>query len=149
MGIAYWYILHCISSDAELGEKRKSFLFCFKIVLTYLTPCILVENATHGRRRVYWIECVCAQSLSLVWLFATPWTVALQAPLSMVFFRKEYWIELPFPSPGDLPNPWIEPTSLASTALAGGFFTTVPPGKPLVWTKALKKICSHPAPQTL
>ena len=56
---------------------------------------------------------------------ATPWTVAHQAPLSMEFSREEYWSGLPFPSPGDLPNPEIEPTSLRSPALAGRFFTTV------------------------
>ena len=61
---------------------------------------------------------------SHVQLFATPWTVAHQAPLSMVFPRQEYWSGLPFPSPGDLPNPWIKPASLKSPALAGRFFTT-------------------------
>ena len=60
--------------------------------------------------------------------FATLWTVAHQAPLSMGFPRQEYWIGLPFPSPGDLPDPGIEPTS---PALAGRFFTTEPPGKAL------------------
>ena len=58
--------------------------------------------------------------------FATPWTVARRAPLSTGFPRQEYWSGLPFPSPGDLPNPGTEPASLA---LAGGFFTTKPPGK--------------------
>ena len=48
----------------------------------------------------------------------------------MEFLRQEYWHELPFPSLGDLPNPGIEPTSPASPALEGGFFTSVPPGKP-------------------
>ena len=52
--------------------------------------------------------------------------VAHQASLSMGFSRQEYWSGLPFLSPGDLPNPRIEPVSLA---LAGGFFTTEPPGK--------------------
>ena len=47
-----------------------------------------------------------------------------QAPLSMGFSRQEYWSELPFPSPEDLPDPGIKPTSLISPALAGGFFTT-------------------------
>ena len=60
-----------------------------------------------------------AQSLSPVCLFATPWTVARQAPLSMEFSRQEYWNGLPFPLPGDLPDPGIEP---AAPALAGGFF---------------------------
>ena len=68
--------------------------------------------------------------LSCVRLFATPWTAAHQAPLSMGFSRQEYWGGLPFLSPGGLPDPGIEPGSPAAPALAGGFFTTVPPGKP-------------------
>ena len=59
----------------------------------------------------------------------TTCTVARQAPLSMGFSRQEYWSGLSFPSPGDLPDPGIKPMSLA---LAGGFFTTEPPGKPHV-----------------
>ena len=51
--------------------------------------------------------------LSRVQLFATPWTVARQAPPSMGFSRQEYWSGLPFPSPGDLPDPGIEPRSPA------------------------------------
>ena len=58
---------------------------------------------------------------------ANPWSVAYQAPLSMGFPRQEYWSALPFPSPGELPDPGMEPTS---PALAGGFFTTEPPEKP-------------------
>ena len=58
---------------------------------------------------------------------AALWTVARQAPLSMEFFSQEYWSGLPFPTPGDLPDPGIKP---GSPALAGGFFTTEPPGKP-------------------
>ena len=65
---------------------------------------------------------------SCVWLFLTPWTVACQAPLSMEFSRQECWSGLPFPSPGDLANPGIEPVSLLSPTLAGRFFTTAPPG---------------------
>ena len=61
--------------------------------------------------------------LSRVPLFATPWAVARQAPLSVGFPRQEYWSGLPFSSPGDLPDPGIEPVSLVSPALAGGFFT--------------------------
>ena len=70
-----------------------------------------------------------AQLLSCVWLFGTPWTVALQAPLSMEFPRQEYWSRLPCPSPGDLPNPGIKPASFVSPALTGRFFTTEPHGK--------------------
>ena len=66
-----------------------------------------------------------------IWLFMTPWTVVFQAPLCMKFSRQEYWSGLPFPTPGDLPDPGIKPTSLVSPALAGGFFITAPCGKPL------------------
>ena len=66
-----------------------------------------------------------AQSLSRVQLFATPRTVALQAPVSMGFSRQEYWSGLPFPSPGDLPDPGIKPVS---PALSGRFFTAEPQG---------------------
>ena len=82
-----------------------------------------------------WVLCgidvcvCCAQSLSRVRLFGTPWNVALQAPLSMGFSRQEYWGRLPFPPPEDLLNPGIEPAALESPALAGGFLTTEPPGK--------------------
>ena len=67
--------------------------------------------------------CVCVQLLSHIRLFATLWTVAHQAPLSMGFSRQEYWSGLPFPTPGDLPHPGIEAIALASPLLAGGFFT--------------------------
>ena len=63
--------------------------------------------------------------------FRTPWTVARQAPLSKGFSRQEDWSGLTFPPPGDLPNPGIKPMSPASPALAGEFFTTEPPEKPL------------------
>ena len=59
--------------------------------------------------------------------FAAPWIVVQQAPLSMGSARQECWSGLPFPSPGDLPNPGIEPVS---PVWAGGFFIIEPPGKP-------------------
>ena len=75
----------------------------------------------------YVCVCVCLHAKSLqcrVGLFATLWTVAHQAPLSMGFFRQEYWSGLPCPSPGDLPNVCIEPESLMPPALAGRWFFT-------------------------
>ena len=66
----------------------------------------------------------CAWSLSHVRLFATPWTVTRQAYLSMGFSRQEYWSGLPFPTQGYFPDPGIQTPCLASSALAGGFFTT-------------------------
>ena len=66
------------------------------------------------------------KSLSRVWLFATPWTVAYQAPPSMGFSRQECWSVLPFPSPGDLPDPGIEP---GSPTLQADALLSEPPGK--------------------
>ena len=74
--------------------------------------------------------CVCAQSFRHVWIFVSPWTAALQALLSMGFRRQDYWTASPSPTQGDLPEPDMELTSLAFLALAGGFFTTAPLGKP-------------------
>ena len=95
--------------------------------LTCVCSCVCVCVCVCVRTRA----CVCAQSLSRVQLFATLWTLACQSPLSMEFSRQEYWSGLPFPPPGDLPDPGTEPMSLVSPALAGGFFTTVSPGKPV------------------
>ena len=73
---------------------------------------------------------MCAQSLSCVQLCHDPMACSPQgSPLSMGFFRQEYWNRLPFLPPGDLPDPGIEP---ASPALAGGYFTTETSGKPRV-----------------
>ena len=76
---------------------------------------------------------------SHIWFFVTLWTVAHQAPLCIEFSRQEYWSRLPFPTPGDLFNPEIEPMSLASPALAGRFFTT----STIPWTAA------HQAPPSM
>ena len=83
-----------------------------------------IENHLH-QLEVKWRSEV--KSLSRVRLFATPWTVAYQAPPSMGFSRQEYWSGLPFPSPGDLPNPGIEPVS---PALQTDTLPSEPPGKP-------------------
>ena len=86
--------------------------------------------------RIYYLSlnvhaCLVTQSC-LTLCDPTPWTVARQAPLYMGFSRQEYWSGLPFPTPGDLLDQGIKPMSPASPALAGGFFTTVPLGKPLL-----------------
>ena len=74
-------------------------------------PLALLWSASGSRGKGY--RGGGGKSLSLVPLFATAWTVAYQAPLSMGFSRQEYWNRLPFPSPGDLPNPGIKPRSPA------------------------------------
>ena len=108
---------HMIKHSAAI-KKNHAAKICADIecsLLLCLPPSLLLHVLSH---------------FSHVPLFATLWTVAHQAPLSMGFSRQEYWSGLPFPPPGDLPDPKIKPTSLASPALAGGFFATVPPGKP-------------------
>ena len=76
--------------------------------------------------------------LSHVPFFATPWTVAYWAPQSMEFSRQEYWSGLPFPSPGDFPNPGIEPQS---PALQADALLSKPPGKPSVQFSSFTQSC--------
>ena len=91
------------------------------MITTYLTAITCV---------VYlYLKVKVSESLSRARLSATPWTVAYQAPPSMGFSRQEYWGGLPFPSPGDLPDPGIEPWSPSFQADA---LTSKPPGKPLI-----------------
>ena len=84
---------------------------------------------------------VCMYVFSRVWLFMTLWTAAYKVPLSLEFSRQKYWSRLPFPTPEDLPNPGIEPTS---PALAGRFFTPVTPGKPFVTYNSVINISPGP-----
>ena len=71
-----------------------------------------------------WLIPSLSHSLCCVLVFATPWTITHQAPLSLEFFKHEYQSGLPFPVPRDLPDPGITPISLASPTLTGRFFTT-------------------------
>ena len=75
-----------------------------------------------GRLGQTYLHLVCIRSHDR--LLATPWTAAHQAPLSTGHSRQEYWSGLPCPPPGHLPDPGIEPTSITSPTVAGGFFTT-------------------------
>ena len=79
---------------------------------------------------------------SHVWLFVTLWSVACQAPLSLGFSRQEYWSGLPFPSPGDLPNPGIKPISPASPALQVDSWPTEPCEKPIGLNSWLQIPCT-------
>ena len=85
------------------------------------------------------LQCMKVKSLSRVRLFATPWTVAYQASLSMGFSRQEYWSGLPFPSPGDLPDPGIAPRS---PTLEADTLTSEPPGKPKSNYKSEVSLCN-------
>ena len=81
------------------------------------------ERKLRGRNYHGLVVCILSR-FSSVQLFATLWTVARQAPLSMGFSRQQYWSGLPFPSPGNLLTKWSKPASLTSYSLAGRFFTT-------------------------
>ena len=99
--------------------------------------CILLELLY-----AYTSKCACMLShFSHVQLFATLWTVALQAPLSMGFSRQEYWNVLPCPPPGAFPDPGIAPLSLRSPAPKEGSLPLAPPGKPIQ-----ANICMHRQP---
>ena len=122
------YPLQC-SCLENLGDGGACWAAVCGVAQSWTRPSDLAA-AAHG-------PCVCvyvcdpsthAQLLRHVQPLVTPWIVACLLPLSMGFSRQEYWRELPFPPPGDLPNPGIEPVS---PALTGRFFTTEPPGKPV------------------
>ena len=116
----YYTVVSYVSSI--YGGRVLPSLLVFQILLTHWVQWIILNHCT--------LRCVCAQSLSPVWLFATLWTVTHKVPLPMEFSRQEYWSRLPFSSPGDLPDPGIK---LTSPALAGGFFTAIPPRKLASW----------------
>ena len=117
--IAWYFKYSCLYCLSLYG--RKNVVVCY-LFFKHCVWCVCV--CIHIEREIYLSMCVHAQSFSLAWLFATTWTVAHQASLSIEFSRQEYWNGLPFPSPGDLPDPGIKPASLA---LAGRFFTTESP----------------------
>ena len=94
-----------------------------KMTLLRLAPHRVSENLEFVKNTIPAKHNVLS-CFSRVWLFVTLWTVACQTPLSLGFSRQEYWSGLPYPPPGYPPYPGIEPRSLMSPALAGGFFTT-------------------------
>ena len=109
------------------GLTTPEFMSSVKLPLHFLCVPTEVNSVT----KLHMCVCVCVyvcmyvlSGFSHVRLFVTLWTVACQAPLSMGFSRQEYWSGLPCPPPEHLPNPGLEPVSLTSPALVGGFFTT-------------------------
>ena len=124
-----------MEAKGEVQGNVNHFYYCRKHFLLCLPEYTFLPCQTQELQ----VTCMRAQPLSCVQLFLRPHGLYLvhQAPLSMEFSRHEYWSGLPF-SPGDLPDLGIEPASLVSPALAGGFFTTGPPGKP---KRLAKKSC--------
>ena len=117
-----------VGGGIGMGKTCEPKAFSFQCMTKFTTHKKNKKKTKHlGSQTVeVSLDASVVQSLSHVRLFATPWTRAHQAPLSMGFSKQEYWSGLPFPSPRDLPDPGIKS---ASPALAGGFFTTEPPGK--------------------
>ena len=106
-------------------------LFVF-LLLSCKVLCVFCEQFSYQKVKV--------KSLSHVWLFAIPWTVAHQAPPSMGFSKQEYWSGLPYASPGDLPDPGTEP---GSPALQTDALPSEPPGKPSLIRYWFANIFSH------
>ena len=112
----------------HLSPERVNFWFYSSLQLIKQGPPML-EKAICFPQPINKFACMREFSHSVMSNLVTPWTLARQIPLSMEFSMEEYWSGLPFPSPGDLPNPGIEPPSPVFPALTGRFFITVPPGK--------------------
>ena len=120
----------CLSLSASLCV-----FLCFSIFIPLL--CIHVHAKSRQSCPTLWKAAMLTTippTLLHVRLFGTPWTVALQAPLSMGFSRQEYWSGLLCPPPGDLPAAGMEPEFLVSPALAGGFFSSATWEAPLSYT---------------
>ena len=113
-------------SSWDLGQTASSMRKRLCLLLSRPSGAAWVCKITPKTR----FSSTCAQSLSRDRFSATARTLARQAPLSMGFSRQECWSGLPFPPPGNLPDPGMEPASPVFPALAGGFLTTEPAGKP-------------------
>ena len=140
------WVTHVYPWLIHVNVWQKPLQYCKVISLQLIK--INEKTTTTTRKLLYYgYQSGLAQSFSRVQLFATMRTVARQAPLSMGFSRQEYWSGVPFPPQGDLPDPGIGPESLASPALADGFFTTAPPGKSgdVKWFHRIKQIYFYPS----
>ena len=133
--ILHYILIHCIRKlfkRFKSGRRKK--------VAERSSDQTEVEGQRWCQERItfelaqFLAACMGVRMLRLVRLFMTPSAIAYQAPLSMEFSRQQYWSRLPFASPEDLPYPGIEHTS---PALASGFFTAVPSGKPCSWQEGI------------
>ena len=115
----HWAVI-CIGSWGPAAKQRA--FVCPPLPTVGVLVCVGVWGCVH----------VGVQEFSVSDSFATPLITDHQPPLSMEFQRQESWHELPIHPPGDLPDPGIKPMPLAFPALADGFFTTLPPGKPIL-----------------
>ena len=121
----YWSGVPLPSLETILGFI---YSLCFILFIYLIIPLSWIFHWHFLFQCVFVCVYVCVISRSVLSDYL--WPLACQAPLSMEFSRQEYWSELTFSTPGDLPKPGIKSASLASPALAGGFFTAVPPASP-------------------
>ena len=121
-----YLVLYSFVCNTRLGWKWGTAV-CYSLLLKEDTQA-WTEPTPVTQIYKMWSACMRSHS-SRVLLVTTPWTVALQAPLSMGVFWQEYWSGLPCPPPGDLPNPGIEPESLMSPVLHVGSLPLAPPRK--------------------
>ena len=113
-----WYLQLSLAIVQELWRDRKmSQNYVYRLLTVYSIIYLAILHF------IKYSTCLLSH-FSCVWLFATPWIVACQAPLSMGFCRQEYWRGVPCPPPGDHPDSGIEPMSFTSPTLAAAFFTT-------------------------
>ena len=120
------------------------FLVCMYILQGKSLAMIFVYQKINALKIFFFLRfghialyATCACTFSHIQLFATPWTVARHAPLSMGFSRHEYWSGLSFPPPGDFPDPGIELLSLVSPVLEADSLPAEPLGKPLRYVEIL------------
>ena len=124
----HWLNGHEFEKTSRDSEGQESLVCCSLWGRKESNPTEWLNNKNNSDISLDNSECM--SWVSCVWLFVAPWTIACQAPLPMEFSRWAYWSWLPFPTPGDLPDPGIKPASFAYPALAARFLTTEPPGKP-------------------
>ena len=142
-------VYSCITTTAikviKIAIPAKSSLYYFLIVWVI---CLFLVVRTFRMRSTLkkilnvqssiFINYICASVCSCVRLFANSWIVGIQAPLSMQFSRQEYWSGLPFPSPGDLPDPEIKPASPACLLHCSRFFMLIHQRSPPYWLGVLR-----------
>ena len=128
------------------GEKQRSaFILGFSAILQFIVLKFLQDVYILQELLPVFVLICCLVNKACPTLLPSPWTEAYQAPLSMGCPRPEYWNGLPFSPPVDLPDPEMELTSPVTPALAGGFFTTGPTGKPsLCFSRSVMSNSSQP-----
>ena len=144
----YWYFLMTFRRLNIQHCLRQTWLALKLLDRAFWTAVwsSMVSRSHWNYRSYMWkfFSSACVLSrFSHVWLCVTLWTIALQVPLSVGFSRQEYWSGLPWPSPGDLPDPGLNPCLLCLLHWQASSLLLAPPGKPLL-VLSCKLLCSFP-----